>query len=240
MSHRNLAPESERSESSMIKRLAFRILCLCLAWIPASAAPAGSEETRETRSEVGEVLRRLEERMSGVRSLTADFIQEKHLIVLEEPLVLTGTIFMQTPDRFSWVVREPLRYSMVVRDEVVHQWDEDTQQVQKTSLSRNPVFKTAIRQLRDWLSGAYGSMLAEYEITILEREPISLEFVPRDTSLARGVIDRVTVTFERDEHYIHQIQILEKRGDRTVLTFANTLLNSPIAPSAWKVKQDVR
>jgi hypothetical protein len=83
-------------------------------------------------------------------------------------------------------------------------------------------------------------MLGDYEVTVVERKPISLDFVPRDTALARGVIDRVTVTFERDEHYIRQIQILEKRGDRTVLTFANTLLNTPIAPSAWKVKQDVR
>ena len=221
----------------MTKRLAFRVLCLCLFWIPASA---GSEEALETSPDVKEVLSQLENRMSGVQTLTADFIQEKHLVVLEEPLVLTGTIYMQTPDHFSWIVREPLRYSMVIRGEVVHQWDEDTQRIQKMSLSKNPVFKTAIRQLRDWLSGAYGSMLGEYEVTVLEREPISLEFIPRDTALAREVIDRVTVEFERDEHYIRQIQILEKQGDRTVLTFANTLLNSPIAPSAWKVKQDVQ
>jgi outer membrane lipoprotein-sorting protein len=224
----------------MTKRLAFRILCLCLSWIPASSASAGSEEASETRPDVEEVLSRLEDRISGTQTVKADFIQEKHLAVLEEPLVLKGTIFMQTPDHFSWIVREPLRYSMVIRGEVVHQWDEDTQRIQKMSLSKNPVFKTAIRQLRDWLSGAYGSMLGEYEVTVLDEEPISLEFVPRDTALTREVIDRVTVVFDRDEHYIRQIQILEKRGDRTVLTFVNTLLNSPIAPSAWKVKQDVQ
>jgi len=224
----------------MTRRIAFRVLCLCLSWIPASAAFAGSEEAPEQRPDVKEVLSRLEDRISGVQTLKADFIQEKHLVVLEEPLVLKGTIFMQTPDHFSWIVREPLRYSMVIRGEVVHQWDEDTQRIQKMSLSKNPVFKTAIGQLRDWLSGAYGSMLGEYEVTILDMEPISLEFVPRDTALAREVIDRVMVVFDRDEHYIRQIQILEKRGDRTVLTFVNTLLNSPIAPSAWKVKQDVQ
>jgi outer membrane lipoprotein-sorting protein len=224
----------------MTKRLAFRVLCLCLFWIPASPASAGSETAPEALSDVREVLLRLEDRVSGVQTLTADFIQEKHLVVLDEPLVLRGTIFMQTPDHFAWIVREPLRYSMVIRGEVVHQWDEDTQRIQKMSLSKNPVFKTAIRQMRDWLSGAYGSMLGEYDVTILGREPISLEFVPRETALAREMIDRVKVVFDRDEHYIRQIQILEKRGDRTVLTFVNTLLNSPIAPSAWKVKQDVQ
>jgi outer membrane lipoprotein-sorting protein len=129
---------------------------------------------------------------------------------------------------------------MVIRGEVVHQWDEDTQRVEKTSLSKNPVFKMAIQQLRDWLSGAYRSMLGEYRVTILEEEPISLEFIPRDAALAREVIDSVTVVFDRDEQYIRQIHIVEKRGDRTVLTFVDTLLNTPISPSAWQAKQDVQ
>ena len=244
MPHRIPALESERSGPRaplvMRERQAFRILCLCLGWILGSAAPAGSEEARETGSEVGDVLQRLEERMSGVRTLTADFVQEKYLIVLEEPLVLKGTIFMQKPDLFSWIVREPLRYSMVIQGEVVRQWDEDTRRVEKISLSKNPVFKMAIQQLRDWLSGAYKSMLGQYEVTVLDRSPISLEFVPRDTALVQGVIDRVTVEFDRDERYIWRIQIFEKQGDRTLITFVDTLLNAPIAPAAWKVEQDVR
>jgi hypothetical protein len=83
-------------------------------------------------------------------------------------------------------------------------------------------------------------MLGEYQVTVLEEEPISLEFVPRETAIAGEVIDRVTVVFHRDEHYIRQIEIFEKRGDRTLLTFVNTLLNAPIPPSAWKARQDVR
>jgi hypothetical protein len=147
---------------------------------------------------------------------------------------------MQKPDRFAWIVREPLRYSMVIRGEVAHQWDEDTRRVEKIPLSKNPVFKTAMRQLQNWLSGAYGSMIGEYEVRVLARDPISLEFVPRDAALAREVIERVTVEFDRDEHYIRRIHILEKRGDSTLLTFENTRLNGPIDSSAWKVKQDVR
>jgi outer membrane lipoprotein-sorting protein len=223
-----------------MKGLAVGILCFCLLWVPAGPVFSTGEEASGAPADVNQVLSRLEERMSGLRTLKADFIQEKHLLVLDEPLILSGTILMQKPDRFSWVVREPLRYSMVIRGEVAYQWDEDTRRVEKLPLSGNPVFSAAIRQLRNWLSGAYASMLGEYTVTLLGREPVSLEFIPRDKSLAREVIDRVTVVFDRDEHYIRQIQILEKRGDRTLLTFVNTRLNGPIAPSAWKVEQDVR
>lgn len=175
-----------------------------------------------------------------MQTLKADFVQEKRLAVLEEPLVLKGSILMQKPDRFSWMVREPIRYSMVIHGELVEQWDEDTQRVERISLSENPVFRVAIQQMRDWLSGAYESMLGEYEVSVLDEEPTSLKFTPRDTALAKGVIESVTVVFDRDERYLRQIHILEKRGDSTLLTLVNTRLNAPIDPSAWKVIQSVR
>lgn len=223
-----------------MERRVFRIFCLCFLWISASPVFAAGEGADGAPPGVNEVLARLEERISGLQTLQADFVQEKYLAVLDEPLVLSGTLSMQKPDRFSWIVRKPLRYSMVIVGEVAHQWDEDTRRVEKIPLSGNPVFGAAIRQLQGWLSGAYRSMLGEYEVRVLGREPITLEFVPRETALAREVIERVTVTFGRDERYIRRMEILERRGDRTLLRFVNTLLNTPIPPSAWKVEQDVR
>jgi outer membrane lipoprotein-sorting protein len=214
--------------------------CLCVVLLLASGSSTAGDQSPGDAADLEEVLSRLEERVSGIETLKADFVQQKFLAILDRPLVLKGTILMQKPDLFSWTVREPLRYSMVVRGEVVQQWDEDTRRVEKISLSKNPVFKMAIQQMRDWLSGAYKSMLGQYEVTVIDEDPISLEFIPRDTALAREVIDRVTVEFDRDERYIWRIHIFEKEGDRTLITFADTQLNAPIAPAAWKVEQDVQ
>jgi outer membrane lipoprotein-sorting protein len=178
--------------------------------------------------------------MSAMQTLKADFIQEKKLAILDRPLVLKGTIFMQKPALFAWHVREPMRYSMVIRDEVIRQWDEDTDQVEEVSLSKNPAFKMAIRQMRGWFSGAYKSMLGEYEVTLIEEDPISLEFIPRKSAAMQEAIDSLTIVFESDERYIRQMRIMETKGDSTVLTFVNTLLDSPIDPSAWKAEQRVQ
>jgi outer membrane lipoprotein-sorting protein len=215
-------------------------LCLRVVLILASASSTASGQSPGDAPDLEEVLSRLEKRVSGIETLKADFVQQKFLAVLDRPLVLKGTILMQKPDLFSWTVREPLKYSMVIRGEAVQQWDEDTRRVEKISLSKNPVFKMAIQQMRDWLSGAYRSMLGQYEVTVIDEDPISLEFIPRDTAIAKEVIDRVTVEFDRDERYIWRIHIFEKGGDRTLITFENTLLNAPIAAAAWKVEQDVQ
>ena len=118
-----------------------------------------------------------------------------------------------------------LRYSLVIDGEVVRQWDEDTQQVQQISLSKNPAFQAVIEQMKQWFSGTYTSLLAEYDIKLLKQRPLSLSFVPHKNTVASNVINNVTVVFRDDERYIHQICIEEKSGDSTFLTFVDTLLN---------------
>lgn len=215
-------------------------LVLCLLCLRAEGEAAGAEQAPGSPVGVEEVLARLEAGVAVVRSMESGFVQEKHLALLDEPLVLKGTIFMQKPDLFAWHVEEPLRYSMVIRGESMRQWDEDSGQIQEISLSKNPAVKMAIRQMREWFAGAYKSMLGEYEVTILAEQPTSLRFVPREGAVARSVLDSVTVVFEKEERYIRQIHIVERRGDSTLLTFVNTLLNRPIDPSAWKLEQRVR
>jgi outer membrane lipoprotein-sorting protein len=216
------------------------ILVLCLCWATAGAEPPTTEQAPAAPVDVDQALARLEARMSAVQTLQSGFVQEKRLAILDQPLVLKGTIFMEKPALFAWHVREPVRYSMVVRDEVVRQWDEDTQRVQTISLSKNPAFTMAIRQMRGWFSGAYESMLTEYEVTVLNEDPISLEFIPRQDSFAKAAIESVVVVFESDGRYFREIHIAERGGDSTLLTFVDTLLNAPIEPSAWKVEPRVR
>jgi len=223
----------------MTKRRALLFLLL-VCWISRATASTAGENVPDPLPEPRELLARLEERAAELQTLKADFIQEKHLAILERPLVLKGTLFMQKPDHFAWIVREPLGYSMVIRGDVAHQWSEDTQQVDKISLSENPHFQMAIRQMRDWLSGAYQSILGDYTASVLGADPLRLQFIPRETALPRELIESVTIEFERDERYVHEIKIVERRGDWTLLTFVDTLLNDPIAPSAWDVEQNVR
>jgi hypothetical protein len=77
-------------------------------------------------------------------------------------------------------------------------------------------------------------------VTLIEADPISLEFIPRNSAATQEAIDSLTIVFESDERYIRQMRIMERNGDSTILTFVNTLLDSPIDPSAWKAEQRVQ
>lgn len=193
-----------------------------------------------TAKDLNTILETLQEKMSKVSSIQTDFIQEKNLALFKQKLILKGKIFIQKPGMLSWRVFTPMLYSLVIRGSQISQWDQDTNQVQSISLAKNPSFQVAIQQMQNWFSGTYETMQGDYQIRLISQQPLKLEFVPKESSVARNFIQRVTVLFQDNQEYIKEIDILEKSQDSTLLTFINARLNQKIPTNIWEVKTDVR
>jgi len=189
---------------------------------------------------VEEVLVDLEAKMSGTQTIETDFIQEKELVMFKDKITIEGSLSLQKPDLLAWHVHKPMRYSAIMDGDTMRQWDEETGQTHKISLTKNPVFSAIITQMQIWFLGTYVDLLDDYDITVLRQNPSILEFVPRETTAAGSVIDKIEVAFREDECYISKIRIWEKNGDNTLISFINTRLNAPIDPVVWKARSHVR
>ncbi|HNW39638.1 MAG TPA: outer membrane lipoprotein carrier protein LolA [Candidatus Omnitrophota bacterium] len=182
------------------------------------------------------LIKELEGKLSGVKTLETDFIQKKKMAIFAKPVILEGKVFIQEPDLFAWHTNKPVRYIMVIKGDLIKQWDQDSRQMQVLSLARNPTFSVAINQMKVWFKGNYSSLLNEYEIKVIGRNPVILEFTPKENAPAASLINKVNITFQNDERYIKKIAIVEKNQDTTELAFTNTKLNNPINPSNWELK----
>lgn len=210
----------------MLKKLIFIGCIFLFSYLSASYAD----------SEALSLIKRLEEKISGVKSLETDFIQEKKMAVFSKAVVLEGKVFIQDPDLFAWHTDKPVRYIMVMKGDIIKQWDEDTKQVQVLSLSHNPTFLVAVNQMKVWFQGNYTGLLKDYDLKIINRDPIILEFIPKESAAAFNIIKKVIITFQQDERYIKRMDIEERNQDTTSLTFINTKLNIFINPSIWELK----
>ena len=215
------------------------VLYICLG-SNGYAESSANEGSQHVAPDIGGVLGRIEEKMLRIRTLKTRFIQEKYLAIFSQKVVLKGTVFVKKPSLFAWHVKEPVRYSLVIKDDVVRQWDEDTNRIQRVPLGKIPTFQTVIEQMTKWFYGTYTSISEEYDVTILKQHPVSLKFTPLESTVASKFINSVTIIFREDECYIKQIYLQEKSGDSMLLTFVEPLLNVPIDEVAWEVKPRVR
>jgi outer membrane lipoprotein-sorting protein len=182
-----------------------------------------------------ERLNAIQEKLASVRTVQAEFEQEKNLSLFQQKIMITGRIYIENSGRFAWHADTPVRYRLSVNGDDVRQWDEDTRQVQRLPVSSNPVLKMAMGQMRDWFVGRYTELLKEYDVTVLDASPLMLRFVPKPAVPMARVIRSVEVTLQSDGQYIEGIRIEDLNGDATTIRFKNPVLNAAIDPRAWEV-----
>jgi outer membrane lipoprotein-sorting protein len=219
-------------------RYGVAVWCFIAVAFPALlfAADQGSmQEQPKEPADMAAFLNSLGKKVSDFTSLKTEFIQEKKMAMFKDKLVMKGRIFLQKPNKLAWHVDSPVRYSVLITDKLIRQWDEDTNKVQEISLAKNPLFQNVLNQLTVWFSGDYSSLLAVNEVRLLRNDPLEIEFVPREKNVAKKVIKSITITFREDRNYLKQIRIQELSGDLTTITFINTLLNVPLDNASFEV-----
>lgn len=194
----------------------------------------------DVSSEIHDLLRKLGENVASFQNLKTDFVQEKNLAIFKNKITIKGRIYLQKPNKIAWHVDEPVKYSVVITEKSVRQWDEDTNRVQEIVLSGNPIFQNVLNQLTVWFSGDYVSLLKDYNVRILKKSPLVFEFSPKENNVTGKIIKSISIGFREDERYLQQIKILELSGDSTIIIFKDTIFNAPINNLDFEVKRRVR
>ena len=187
-------------------------------------------------SELSAFLQSIGKKASNFKTLKTEFTQEKKMVMFKEKLIMKGRIFIEKPDKIAWHVDSPVRYSVLITDKLIRQWDEDTNKVQEISLAKNPIFQNILGQLTVWFSGEYGSLPDTNDVRVVKRDPLVIEFIPRDNNVSKKVIKSITITFRDDQNYLQQLRIQEVSGDVTTINFKNTILNAPLNNNSFEVK----
>lgn len=209
------------------------------AVLPAAAEGPAAGHAAPQPSDVAALLDSLGRGVGRFRTLKTDFTQEKRLAVFQNTVLLRGRIFLQKPARIAWHVDAPLKYSVVISDASIRQWDEDTDRVQEITFAKNPVLQNVMQQLTVWFSGDYSSLLKDYDVLVDGERPVILRFTPKRTSAAAKVVKQVRIEFREDNKYLRKLTIIEQGGDSTSITFTGTLFDVPLDALDFEVKRRV-
>lgn len=185
-------------------------------------------------ADVDTVLSDVEKNMSSIETIQTSFVQNKHMAMFDMPIIIKGKIFIQNPDKFAWIVKEPIVYSLIISKDKIIKWDESNG-IQVISLNDNPMFRAMIEQITFWFSGSYASCKDDYDIKLISMEPGILEFTPKKHNPASKMLSSITLEFQNDKKYISKIKLNEKNQDSTEIIFKDVLINSKIASSVWEL-----
>ena len=182
-----------------------------------------------------DIIQGVQQHLKGIASVETDFVEVKKLAMLDHSLTIDGHMALEKPDRLIWIVHDPVKYAVRIIGDEVSQWDEDTNHVQTIHLGGDPTFKAVTQQMQAWFLGDYKELGDSYDVYVNSRQPLSLAFVPRGSTMVSKLISRIDLTFSPDENYIDTMVLTEAGGDVTSLKFTGAKINQPISGAIWEM-----
>lgn len=188
----------------------FIFCCIVIAPGPFSAV------AEESRLDLEDFLRRVEENSASISSFSCDFTQVRHLTIFPKPVKFSGRLSLAKPDKLRWEFVEPLPSVLVLNGKKGLKCSEGGP-VREFDLDLDPVMRLVAGQLWAWTSGSYRDLKDDFDFELLPG-PV-LVFSPI-TNGAGSFISKIRVVFDPDFLQPLSVEIGEPGGDRTVISFS--------------------
>jgi len=173
------------------------------------------------------VLAALRNASAAVKTVSSNFVQEKHLAMFEEVVVSKGRFCFEKPEHLCWELTHPVRSGFSITGNRGKRWHEHMDRTESFDVARMPVLKKVAEQLLGWATADLDRMKNTYRITVLDETPISLRLEALDP-MAREVVDHLVVVFAPDARHVRVVEVHEGDGDFTRITFTDASINTPL------------
>jgi outer membrane lipoprotein-sorting protein len=184
-------------------------------------APAGAGDT-------GAILASLEASGRALKTMTADFVEIKVLVLLDEKQETRGNVVLQVPGRLRWNYTLPQPSALLIKDGSFARYIPQSKQV----------FRGPAKGEADLLVG-FGPGAADlgkkYAVTLAGEEAIGgspayiLDLAPREVGLFSGI--RLWV--EKTRAMPIQTRLTEPTGDHTTIRFEKVQINGGLPAGAF-------
>ena len=170
-----------------------------------------------------------DEKAIVLKSIQADFTQEKHLKILVRPLVSTGTFTFQTPQSLRWEYLAPVPSVLLMHGDKIKKFVErDGQMVEDKGLRLDSML-VVLGQISNWLDGRFAD---NDMFTVSYTGERTVQLSPKDQGLA-GIISKIELKLAAEKDFLDGVTIFEGPDSYTTMTFANRVMNMDVPLSVF-------
>lgn len=175
----------------------------------------------------------IQQAAAAVKTMQCDFVQTKTLRLLNSQLVAHGRMYYQQSDRLRWEYTEPYAYTFLLNGQKVLLKNSRRQDVVDTS--QNRLFREIAHIMMQSVTGQSLTDSRFFHCTIATKpQEYVATLVPQRKDM-RQMFQQIILHISRSQKMVTRVELVEKRGDRTVIELKNVRLNAPIAPALFAI-----
>lgn len=210
------------------RSLVFVLSFLAVAKPCGPAEAAGERQADVVDRDFADRLAAVEAKASGIRDLSADFVETKKTILLREPLSSSGTV-VASGGRTKWMTREPHTSWLCTTAEHVTIYFPNEKRAERypvdvrlRPLLISPVPQTA--RLRESFDVEQIETDDSARTAGTTSDALRLALRPKTAEL-RELVERIEVDIDERRGVASRVQIFDADGDVTTIEFRNVRIN---------------
>jgi len=174
----------------------------------------------------------LETAAGKVTSISADFIQEKHLRILTKPLISKGIFYYQAPGSLRWEYKSPIRSILLMHHGKIRRYIEGESGLTEDSGAGLQAMQSVLQEITKWLKGDFGSN-PMFSASLKKEGKIVL--TPKEKAFA-SIIKRIELILSDRPGVIKSVTIYEGKDSFTRIEFEKVRVNEPLKDSLFQCK----
>jgi outer membrane lipoprotein-sorting protein len=191
-------------------------------------------------SEQDVLMQRITGTLQSVKSLKADFAQERHLSLFLDVLSARGRLYFVMPDRLRWELSEPYASVLVFNGGNVAKFVREDGKLVKMKPGMEDMLQEVLQQITSIMRGNFKKLRDVYDISLFQGKDYRLSMRPLSAGLSK-IIKSLDLSIDPGSSHVTTITIREPQGDYIEIKFSgeeenrtldNRLfdLNSPLPP----------
>ena len=196
---------------------------LCFALSTVSGQALNEAQARKDINQAASVL----------KSMQCDFVQTKHMKMLNHDMVSKGKMYYQQSDKLRWEYVTPYTYIFILNGDKVLLKNKNRNDV--IDVNQNKLFREITRIM---MNSVTGSCLADDKNYKTSLSASDSEWIATMTPLQKNMkqmFQKIILHFHKQKNTVTQVELIEKNGDKTNIELKNIVLNESIGTKTFAV-----
>lgn len=181
-----------------------------------------------------QIIDKIAKSAQDMKSMQCNFIQTKHLKMLNDKMVSNGIMYYQQPNKLRWEYTTPYSYTFILNDSKVLLKKGERNDV--IDVNQNKMFKEIARMMMNSVVGKCLSDKKSFKTSIKEEQSEYVATLIPLKSDMKKMWSKLILHFDRKLSSVIKVEMHEKNGDKTIIELKNTQINKSINAKVFAIE----
>lgn len=212
----------------------FRTLLIVILLVILKSNIAQNSDFVDVKS-IDEVKSRLTQHAKSTKSIESNFLQEKHLWMLNEVIVSKGIFLFKKDNSVRWQYNTPIEYTIAIHNGKFSILS--NQKVNVFDIDSNPMFREINSMIVTAIRGDFIDN-PDFDSQFLENEFQYLAKLTPVKSQVSSMLTSIEIYFDKKSMEVEKVIFNEPGDDFTSITFVDKKINTELQDERFLIQTD--